>query len=118
MNKVETQFGEDIYLNEYTKYTDEELEVLFLVLKAKLAEAKKSGLTSVFVQFRSTLDPYEDTTCGPVEVQVRGYRELNSLEKVQQREQERIQDLAMKLGVTFYEASVVDRLEKQKKVKL
>lgn len=118
MRKVETQFGEDIYLNEYTEYNEKELGVLFSDLRGKLIEAEKSGLTDVYVQFRSTLEPYEDNSTGPVEVQVRGYRELNSLEKVQQKEQERIQNLANKLGVTFYEASVVDRLEKQKKVKL
>ena len=118
MNRVETQFGEDIYLNEYTEYNEEELGVLFSNLRGKLVDAEKSGLTDVFVQFRFTLEPYEAMSTGPVEVQVRGYRELNSLEKVQQKEQERIQDLAIKLGVTFYEASVVDRLEKQKKVKL
>ena len=118
MNKVEAQFGGDIYLNEYTEYNEAELDALFSLLKAKLAEAKKSGLTNVFVQFRSTLQPYEDNSTGPVEVQVRGYRELNSLKKVQQKEQERIQNLANKLGVTFYEASIVDRLEKQKKLKL
>ena len=118
MNKVETQFGEDIYLNEYTEYNEEELGVLFSNLRDKLVEAEKSGLTNVHVQFRSTLEPYEDNWAGPVEVQIRGYRELNSLEKAQQKEQERILALARELGVTFYEASVVDRLEKQKKVKL
>lgn len=118
MNRIETQFGGDIYLNEYTEYNEAELDALFSLFKAKLAEAKKSGLTNVFVQFRSTLEPYEDYTTGPVEVQVRGYRELNSLEKVQQKEQDRIQALAKKLNISFYEAGVIDRLEKQKKIKL
>lgn len=118
MNKVETQFGEDIYLSEYTEYDEEDLGDLFISLKDKIDQAKQSGLTGAYVQFRSTLEPYEDNSTGPVEVQIRGYRELNSLEKVQQREQERIRELATKLGISFYEASVVDRLEKQKKLKL
>lgn len=118
MDRVETRYGSDIYLNEYTEYNVHELEELFIKLLKQMNEATKSGLENVFVQFSSTLEPYEDNCIGPVEVQVRGYRKLNSLEKVEQQEQERIQALANKLGVTFYEASVVDRLEKQKKVKL
>lgn len=118
MSKVETQFGSDIYLNECTEYDVHELEKLFINLLKQMNGASKSGLKNVFVQFRSTLDPYEAGCTGPVEVQIRGYRELNSLEKMEQQEQERIQALADKLGITFYEASVADRLEKQKKIKL
>ena len=113
---VEQQFGEDFHLNEYTEYDEEALSDLFIVLKDKMDAAKKSGLTRVFVQFRSTLEPYEDCTCGPVEVQVRGYRGCTYEEKVEAEEQKRTQTLANKLGVSFYEAAVVDRLEKLNKV--
>ena len=113
---VEQQFGRDIYLNQYTEYDEEGLGDLILDLKDKLEAAKKSGLTRVFVQFRSTLEPYENCSCGPVEVQVRGYRGCTYEEKVKEEEQKRIQALADKMGVSFYEASVVFRLEKLNKV--
>jgi hypothetical protein len=116
MSKVEQQFEEPIYLNEYTEYDQEELDALFFSLKDKLQSAKGSGLTSVFVQFRSTLEPYEDNSCGPVEVQIRGYRDLNKFEIIQAYEQSRIQLLADSLGVSYYEASVVDRLRASNKV--
>jgi hypothetical protein len=113
----EDQFGEDIYLNEYTEYDKTTLHQLFGELYDKLDKAEQSGFKGVFVQFRSTTDPYE-TYAGPVEVQVRGQRGLNMFEKAEEEEQKRIEALSRKLGVTFYEASVVDRLEKAKKVKL
>lgn len=113
---VEEQFGETLYLNEYTEYDEEDLGDLFIDLKDKLEAAKKSGLTNVFVQFRSTLEPYEDCSCGPVGVQVRGHRGCTHEELLRKEEQKRIQVLADKMGITFYEASVVSRLEKLNKV--
>ena len=113
---VEEQFGETLYLNEYTEYDEEDLGDLFIDLKDKLEAAKKSGLTNVFAQFRSTLEPYEDCSCGPVEVQVRGRRKCTYEELLKKEEQKRIQVLADKMGITFYEASVVSRLEKLNKV--
>jgi hypothetical protein len=116
MSKVEQQFEKAVYLQEYTEYNQEELDSLFVSLKDNLQAAKGSGLTSVFVQFRSTLEPYEDNSCGPVEVQIRGYRDLNKFEIIQAYEQSRIQLLADSLGVSYYEASVVDRLRASGKV--
>lgn len=110
MSKVEQQFEEAVYLQEYEEYNQEELDALFYSLKDKLQAAKESGLTSVFVQFRSTLEPDEDCLCGPVEVQIRGYRELNQFEIIKAFEESRIQLLAVSLGVSYYDASVVDRL--------
>lgn len=114
----EEQYGQDDYLSEYTEYDKASLRELYESLLSKMEDAEKSGLKNVFVQFSSTLDPYEDCSLGPVQVQTIGHRELNLWEKAQQLEQERIQNLATKLGITFYEAGVVDKLEKQKKVKL
>lgn len=116
MSKIEQQFEENIYLQEYTEYNQEELDALFVSLKDKLQAAKESGLTSVFVQFRSTLEPYEDNCSGPVEVQIRGYRDLNKFEIIKAFEESRIQLLAVSLGVSYYDASVVDRLRASGKV--
>jgi len=116
MSEVEQKFEENIYLQEYTEYNQEELDALFVRLKDKLKGAEKSGLTSVFVQFRSTLEPDEDCLCGPVEVQIRGYRELNQFEIIKAFEESRIQLLAVSLGTSYYDASVVDRLRASGKV--
>lgn len=117
MKLVETQYGEDTYLEEYTQYDDDSLRHLCEDLISRMKEARDNGLTNVYAVFHSTFIPHSDEL-GGVKVQIWGERELNSLEKTREKEQERIQALADNLGVTFYEASVVDRLEKQKKIKL
>ena len=112
----EVQHGESIYLNEYTEYDSDDLASLYRSLQTKMWQASASGLKSVFVQFRSTLEPYEDCSTGPVEVQIRGQRGLTSFEQAQQAEQTRIEKLAKDLGVSFYEASTVDRLKRAGKI--
>ena len=112
----EVQHGEIIYLNEYTEYDTESWADLVQGIDNRLTQAAASGLKNVFVQFRSTLEPYEDCSAGPVEVQIRGQRGLTVYEQSQQAEHTRVEKLAKELGVTFYEASVVDRLKKAGKV--
>ena len=112
----EVQHGESLYLNEYTEYDSDDLASLYRSLQTKMWQAAASGLKNVFVQFRSTLEPYEDCSAGPVEVQIRGQRGLTVYEQSQQAEHTRVEKLAKELGVTFYEASVVDRLKKAGKV--
>lgn len=112
----EVQHGESIYLNEYTEYDIESWADLVEGVDKRVEQATASGLKNVFVQFRSTLEPYEDCSAGPVEVQIRGQRELTSFEQAQRSEQTRIEKLAKELGVTFYEASVVDKLKKAGKL--
>lgn len=112
------KFGQGIFLPDYEAYNRVALQELFEKLSGELDKAEKSGLKDVHLRFSSTLEPYEDCTTGPVEVQISGERELTDFEKVQALEQKRIEALAKKLNVTFYEASIVDRLEKANKVKL
>lgn len=112
------KFGQDISLPEYVAYNRVALQELFERLSEKLDKAEKSGLKNVHLYFNSTLEPYEDNTTGPVQVRISGEREPTDFEKAQDLEQERIGALAKKLNVTFYEASLVDRLEKANKVKL
>lgn len=114
----EDQFGETRYLNCYEKYNKTELHKLFGELYDQLDKAEQAGFTEVHVVFESTIDPYEPYPPGPVEVTVAGQRELRPEELEEEEVQHRIYNLAAKLGITFYEASVVDRLEKAKKVKL
>ncbi len=76
----ETQFGDSIDLSAFTKYDTPALHKLFGELYDQLDKAEQSGLKEVFVQFRSRFDPYDNFSM-PVEVSIRGKRELNNLEK-------------------------------------
>lgn len=107
---VEERYGDEIYLNEYTEYDAVALKQLFDELSAKMEEATAAGYKDVFVQFASTQEPYDEGV-GPVEVTVRGYRPLNSLELVEEAKEKEIANLAVELGVTYYEAAVVKRLK-------
>lgn len=112
------KFGQDIFLQEFEGYNRTGLQELFEKLSEELEKAEQAGLKNVHLRFSSTLEPYEDNTTGPVQVRISGEREPTDFEKAQDLEQKRIEALAKKLNVTFYEASLVDRLEKANKVKL
>jgi hypothetical protein len=106
----EVKFGAESYISEHTEYNREQLEDLFHNLKQTMGEAESQGLKDVFVQFSSTMEPYEDHL-GPVEIQVRGYRELNWIERKEGQEREVIEELAKTLGCTPYEAGIYKRLK-------
>ncbi len=112
------KFGEDIYLNEYTSYEHDDLCDLFATLKDRLKQAEENGLTKTYVRFASTLEPYERDSTGPVEVTVWGERPLTTREIRQEQEQKRIEALANEMGISFYEAATVDRLQKANKVEV
>jgi hypothetical protein len=112
---IDDQFGETLYLDKYTKYNEADLEALFLALREDVRQAANAGFSKVYVQFESTMDPYEDYE-GPVMVQIRGDRVLNQVEIEKRQEQERIDSLASDLNISFYEALAVDRLQKLGKI--
>lgn len=114
----EDKFGEDIYLNEYTSYENDDLCDLFATLKDRLKQAQENGLTKTYVRFASTLEPYERDSTGPVEVTVWGERALTQTEIRAEQEQKRIQALADKLKISYYEAATVDRLQNANKVEV
>jgi hypothetical protein len=112
---VDDQFGETLYLDKYTRYNEADLEALFLALKEDVRQAVNAGFSEVYVQFESTMDPYEDYE-GPVMVQIRGDRVRNQAEIEERQEEERIVRLACDLDITFFEASTIDRLQKLGKI--
>lgn len=114
----EDKFGEDIYLNEYTSYEHDDLCDLFATLKDRLKQAQENGLAKTYVKFASTLEPYDRDSTGPVEVTVWGERPLTLKEIKDEEERKRVQALATKMGITFYEAATVDRLQKANKVEV
>ena len=111
------QFGQDIYLSEYDEYDGAGIEALFSELKEKMSQALSAGFSKVYVQFNSTVDGYDKTT-GPVEVQIRGQRNLTEKELKIVAEQKRIRDLATKLKISYYDATTIDRLQKSGKIGL
>jgi hypothetical protein len=113
---VEVQVGEAVYLNEYTEYDRYTLAELVKHLEDRMVDAEDAGFEGVYVQFRSTLEPYEDCSCGPVEVQIRGNRPYDRREVLELKKQEAIEALAKELGVTFYEASVIKNLKERGKI--
>lgn len=114
---VEDRYGEVRTIGRYPEFTRSELNKLFVSISNTIDEAVASGWKDVKVSFQSTIEPYEDCP-GDVEVEINGLRKLDETELEKQSEQARIQLLAVKLGISFYEASVVDRLEKIGKVKV
>lgn len=111
------QFGESLYLSVYEEYDKVGLHKLFGDLYNKLDEAEQAGYVELHVVFESTIDPY-DPYPGPVEVKIMGNRKLTQKEQLEDAEQKRIEALSKQLGITFYEASVVDRLKKSNKINL
>jgi hypothetical protein len=113
---VEVQVGETVYLKEYTTYDRYTLAELVKQLEDRMVDAEDAGFEGVYVQFRSTLEPYEDCSCGPVEVQVRGNRPFDRRELLELKKQEAIEALARELGITVYEASVLKNLKERGKI--
>lgn len=111
----EDQFGKSLYLDVSDEYDKTGLHKLFEKLYSKLDEAEQAGYVKLRVVFESTLDPY-DTCPGPIEVRIVGDRKLTQKEQLEEAEQKRIEALSKQLGITFYEASVVDRLKKSGKI--
>ena len=110
-------YGLPLIIGRYTDFTRPELNKLFVAISDKMDEAAASGWKDVKVSFQSTMEPYEDFP-GDVEIEIKGLRKLDQVELDAQKEQSRVGSLAVKLGISFYEASVVDRLEKANKIKV
>ncbi len=114
---IEAQFGKTTYLDVSDQYNKTSLHKLFGNLYDKLDKAEQAGFKDSYLVFESTIDPY-DPYPGPVEVKIMGYRQPNAEELADRKQAEYLQGLADRMGVTYYEASVVDRLQKSGKVSL
>lgn len=113
---IEDKFGETEWLNKHNGYSKTDLAVLFKNLSSQIEEAEKLGWRDVRVEFNSTLEAYEDYAPGDVEVKILGQREKTQEEREHDFEQMRIQKEASKLGITFYEANILDKLKKRGKI--
>ena len=111
------RFGDTYSISTSNYYKSEELKELFVELRGLLKSAEEAGLKDPYLVFSPSREPYEDYL-GPVEVDVWGYRPLTTKEVAEEVKEKIIYALAEKLGVSFYEASVVHRLNSKGKVKL
>ena len=114
---IKDQFGEITRIQNYARFNKIELHKYFGALYDELDKAAAAGFKDPYVIFESTIEPYEDY-CGPVEVRIMGHRQPNAQELAEQAQQKYLQDLADQMGVTYYEASVIDRLQKSGKVRV
>lgn len=112
---VEDTFGEIGYLNKYKGYSKTDLSCVLAALVAQIEEAEKLGWKDVRVKFNSTIESYEDYP-GDVEVKILGQREKTQEELAYDNEQMKVQREASKLGITFYEAKILDDLKKRGKI--
>jgi hypothetical protein len=105
-----------IYVSSWGRYTKEELTEMVEGWVKTLSNYEDKGFTDVYVTISSTIDPYDDSA-SDVEIEFNGSRPFTELEQAQQAEDERISKLATKLGVSYYEASLYDKLVKTGKIK-
>ncbi len=94
-----------VTLNEYDEY---DIDRLVEVFKTIISEAEANGYTDVKLKFESTMIPYEDCLGSP-QVFAVGLRKKTEKEKNQEKEWKRISKLAKKLGISYYEASILEQ---------
>lgn len=94
-----------VTLDEYDEY---DIDRLVEVFKTIISEAEANGYTDVKLKFESTMIPYEDCLGSP-QVFAVGLRKKTEDEKKKEREYNRIDKLACKLGIPYYEASILEK---------
>lgn len=85
-------------------HTEYEVEHLVKILEDAVKEGEDRGLSSVKVSIESRMEPYEDWVGDP-EVVVTGLRPKNKSELADDKKEEEIRSLALRKGISFYEAS-------------
>lgn len=83
-------------------------EDIIKVIDEALKVGYQTGMKDCKIRFNSTMKPYEDSL-GNVAIYVEGYREKSKEEIEEDLYVRKIKKLSKKLGVTFYEASVLYR---------
>jgi len=101
---------EENYIGSEREYTKEEL---IEIIDACILDAQKAGLQNVKVEISASTD-YDN--CPYVTIRGVGKRKLSADELVVLEEQAEIEKKAKQLNITFYEASIIMRLEKSGKI--
>lgn len=98
------------YIGSEREYTKEELVA---IIDACILDAQKAGLQNVKVEISTSTD-YDN--CPYASIRGVGKRKLSADELAVLEEQAEIEKKAEQLDITFYEASIVMRLEKSGKI--
>jgi hypothetical protein len=93
--------GDEVYLSENEDYS---LENVISICTGLLEGAKAEGLVGCFLRFSSNMTSYDSYLDSPSVVAV-GYRPWNESEKNHERKTDLINKLAIKKGITYYEAT-------------
>lgn len=105
---VEVSLYEHEYaLSDHIRYTPDQIKKICDDL---IAIAEGQGLSDCYLRFDSNREPYEDYLGHP-SITPCGRRPSTSYELKEEKEREEQDALAMKLGLTFYEAGIVKKLE-------
>ena len=105
-------FENQFYLQEHGQYDPDYLARLS---KSLILKAEAKGLLGCYLRFRSHRDSYEDYLVDPSVVVV-GYRKHSLNEKKEIKERMRVEALAEELGISVYEAKIVQDLKKRGKL--
>ena len=94
-------------LSDHKQYTPDQIKKICDDL---IAIAEGAGLSDCYLQFTSNMEPYEDYLDSPSIIPC-GKRKSTSYELEEEKECKEQEALAVKLGLTFYEAGIVKKLE-------
>jgi len=100
------------YLQDHEEYHPDYLAGLF---KGLIQKAEAKGLVGCYLKFQSHIESYDNYPDNP-SVMVVGYRKHSVDEKEEIKEQMRVRVLAKELGVSIYEAKIVQDLKKRGKL--
>lgn len=95
------------YFQEHEEYTAEDVCAM---CKRLIKIAQDKGLEGCYLKFSSHMEAYEDYLGNP-SVTACGYRKLYQGEVKEQEKQDHIQAKATELGISFYEANILMRLQ-------
>lgn len=116
MNTTEDRI-ETTTISSFDKFTRPRFDGFVKDMYKLITSAEETGYTDVYITFNSTHEPYENDILGDVQVEAYGKRPLNKQEITRQKEEDEINALAKKLGITFYEANTIRNLQSRGKLK-
>lgn len=100
-------------IQEHSEFT---LEELASFVGGLFEKEKEFGLEGSKFFFLSTLEPYANNFPGPVSVLLGGYRKATPVEKQEYERRQAQEKLAKELGVSYYEAGIIQDLKNRGKL--
>lgn len=108
--EVDTHDG--FHFSELEEYTPEDVKEICDDL---IKKAEEEGLQGCYLRFHSNMEPYEDYLSAP-SVTVCGYRKYTDHEKAEMARDEKIREMARDMGISEYEAKIIQSLKDRGKI--